>query len=379
MLCFSCENLSHLVKTTVLSVCVCVCLCVCVCVFVCVRVFVCVCACHRLLEGDLRSHTKILGRNESNASMHSAKSASSQRGSVIEVEGHQDSTHTTEPRTTLKCCPTSKEQEMTTPPSSPETPVKSKPAAPYFSEVTSESSREGSSEGEEDKEGVGGIGPEASIILDDGLDTRIDLDVVLPGGVGVDIGSGLEEEVEIEVTNEPSTGGKLQPLQSRTTTFSPAKRAHGKDIESSSGSDADGSKDGEEVGRQEEEPEVDVERQEMEERDVLPELKLGKGRGSGPGATVKRIRSETETGRKVSLASLVGRVRSQTIQDGGLKDKHSSNKVGSQLMNSYLHIAVHCLCMAFLKIQHRDLLLRRESLSKQRKWRLTIATHTTLL
>ena len=298
------------------------------------RVCVCVCVCvfYRLLEGNLRCHTKIFGRSESNASMHSAKSANSQRGSVIEVEGHQDSTQTTELQTTLSFHHNSEKQELTTPPSSPGTPVKSKPAAPYFSEVTSESSPEGSSEGEGD--GEGRLGPEASIILDDRLGTRIDLEVVLPGEVGGDNGRGLEEEVEMEVAIESGTGGKLQPTSnlqsSRTTTVSPAQRVHGKDIESSEGSDTDGSKDGEEVRQQKEESEVAGEEQEVEERDVLPELKFGKGRGSGSGAAVKRIRSETESGRKVSLASLVGRVRSQTIQDGGLKDKHSTSKVDVQ-------------------------------------------------
>lgn len=278
--------------------------------------------------------------------MHSAKSANSQRGSVVEVEGHQDSSQTTELWTALSFHHNSELQELTTPPSSPGTPVKSKPAAPYFSEVTSESSPEGSSEGEGD--GEGRLGPEASIILDDGLGTRIDLEVVLPGGVGGDDGSGLEEKVEMEVANESDKGGKLQPTSnlqsSRTTTFYPAKRVHGQDIESSDGSDADGSKDGEEVRQQEEEPEVGVEEQEVEERDVLPELKLGKGRGSGSGTTLKRIRSETESGKKVSLASLVGRVRSQTIQDGGLKDKHSTNKVDHQPQVVNWCIAV-CCCM----------------------------------
>ena len=271
--------------------------------------------------------------------MHSAKSANSQRGSVIEVEGHQDSTQTTELQTALSLHHNSDKQELTTPPSSPETRVKSKPAAPYFSEVTSESSPEGSSEGEGD--GEGRLGPEASIILDDGLGTRVDLEVVLPDGVGGGNGSGLEEELEMEVTNEPGTGGKLQPTSdiqsSRTTEFSPAKRVHGKDVvESSDGSDADGSKDGEEVREREEEPEVVVDEQEMGERDVLPELKLSKGRGRGSGTTLKRIRSDTETGKKVSLASLVGRVRSQTIQDGGLKDKQSTSKVGFHSVSDWL-------------------------------------------
>ena len=290
---------------------------------------------HRLLEGDLRCHTKILGRSGSGSSVHSAKSAGSQRGSVVEVEGHQTVVTPTTKLQTAQPLHTqlsvSEGRKSATPPSSPEVPVKSKPAAPYFNEELSESSQEGSSEGE----GEGGLGPEASIILDDELGTKIDLEVVLPSGGGVANGSGLDdEEAELEVPNEPGGGGNLQPLPnlepSRTVTLSPAEQLQrSKDNESSEASDGDGSNNGEaeDVCRQEEEQEVDVEEQEEEERDELPELKRGTGRGRGKGGTVKRARSETETGRKVSLASLVGRVRSQTIMDGGLKEKHLSNKV----------------------------------------------------
>ena len=269
-----------------------------VCVFVCFHV--------RLLEGDQRCHTKIIGRSGSDTSTQSAKSANSHRNSLVEVEGQQDATSTVGIRKALPLhtqTSLSDDEKLTTPPSSPETPVKSKPAAPYLNEDLTESS-----EGE-------GLGPEASIILDDGLNTRIDLDVVLPTEEeGVACGSGLEDETELEVPNEPGSDQKELPLSttneiSRTSSLAAAEQLPGKQSNGSSeGSEGDA---GEEVAGEKVE--------EAEERDVLPDLK--------PGRTVKRGRSETEAGRKVSLASLVGRVRSQTIQDGGLKEKHLSNKV----------------------------------------------------
>ena len=245
------------------------------------------------------------------ASGQSADSASSQRDSVAEAEGegHPSTTSTRELQTSSPLHtqpPTSNECKSTTPSSqhssSPEPSVKSKLAAPYFSEDSSESSQESSDNEAE------GLGPEVSVILDDGLDTRIDLEVVLPDEGGVEGGSGPEEEEELEVPNEFDLDAKPSPITnpefSRTTTLSPAEP-----LPEVAG---DGGGNGED----------ELEEDEVEERDTLMELKPGKKeKGSG------RARSETEsTSRKVSLASLVGRVRSQTIQDGA-KEKHLANKV----------------------------------------------------
>ena len=282
---------------------------------------VCVCPVHRLLEGDERCHTKIVSRSGSNASMKSANSANSsnsQRDSIVEVEGHQKTSPTIELRTAqpLQDATATDKQlttppDQTTPPSSPETPVKSKPAAPYFSQNSLESSQETTYSGEE---GEGeGFGPEASIILDDGLGTRIDLETVLPNEGGVANGSGQEEEAELEIPNE--IGLDMKKPENLEVSRTSALSEKGKER---SEEHTDGSHDGKTEGTHD---------QEEEERDVLSELKPGlKGeKGSG---TVKRTRSETEAGRKVSLASLVGRVRSQTIQDGSVKDKHLATKVG---------------------------------------------------
>ena len=236
--------------------------------------------------------------------MQSAKSANSQRNSVVgEVEGQQPSaTPTTKVQNSLVQQPVSEATELATPPPSPETPVKSKPAAPYFSQDTSESSPAPS-----DEEGEG-LGPEASVLLDD--NTRIDLKVVLPGGdLDVGNGSGLEDETADEL------GSEANLLRLSETTAEQLPTAGGEN------SEGEESNEGQEVVTVEQE--VDLNGQEVEEQDVLPELKPGKGSGTAS----KRSRSETESGRKVSLASLVGRVRSQTVHDSA-KDKHLANKVG---------------------------------------------------
>ena len=267
-------------------------------------------------------------------SANSANSSNSQRGSMVEVEGHQKATSTTELRP-AEPLPEA-DVDQTTPSSSPETPVKSKPAAPYFSQDSSESSQGSTYSGEEGE----GLGPEASVILDDGLGTRIGLGTILPSEGGVANGSGLEEEEEeLEILNEIAGDSDTKPVNfelSRTTTLSPAE-PHEKKLLSEKikeGSE-EGSHNGEPDGSHDQ---VDGSHdQEEEERDVLGELKCGgppevKGeqRGSGSSGAVKRARSETEAGgRKVSLASLVGRgrMRSQTILDPSLKDKHLTNKV----------------------------------------------------
>lgn len=235
--------------------------------------------------------------------MQSAKSANSQRNSVVgEVEGQQPSaTPTTKVQNSLVQQPVSEATELATPPPSPETPVKSKPAAPYFSQDTSESSPAPS-----DEEGEG-LGPEASVLLDD--NTRIDLKVVLPGDLDEGNGCGLEDEKADEL------GSEANLLRFSETTAEQLPTAGGEN------SEGEESNEGQEVVTVEQE--VDLNGQEVEEQDVLPELKPRKGSGTAS----KRSRSETESGRKVSLASLVGRVRSQTVHDSA-KDKHLANKVG---------------------------------------------------
>ena len=255
----------------------------------------------------------------------SASSSNSQRGSMIEVEGQQKATSTTELAEPLQKAA----MDQATPPSSPETPVKSKPAAPYFSQDSLESSQGSTYSGEEGE----GLGPEASVILDDGLGTRIGLGTILPNEGGVANGSGLEEEEEeLEIRNEITGGADTKPLNfehSRTSTLPPAepheKQLLSEKIKQGSEEGNDGSHNGEPDGSHD---------QGLEERDVLSELKPGvkgvKGERGSSSGTVKRARSETEAGgRKVSLASLVGRgrVRSQTILDPSLKEKHLTNKV----------------------------------------------------
>ena len=281
--------------------------------------------------------------------MQSAKSANSQRNSVVvEVEGQLPSatpimeaqtlppsdtptteepnaSHTTELQTTHPQQPASEEDKLATPPSSPETPVKSKPAAPYFRDDSSESSQA-------DEEGEG-LGPEASVILDDGLETRINLKAVLPSDVGVVSGSGQEDEAADEF------GSEANLLRLSTPLPPPSREDQPRASKTSEGSDGEESNEGQEVTTTEQEvttteqevggavgQEVEKggEEEEVEERDVLKDLHVKPGKGSG--VTSKRARSETETGRKVSLASLVGRVRSQTINDSA-KDKHLANKV----------------------------------------------------
>ena len=334
------------------------------------------CVCPRLLEGDHRCHTKITGRRESDASQKSATSANSHRDSLVEEEGcgrdddgnatptsevrkaqpldmqqslsDRSTTPSSSPETPVKSKPAAPYLKEDTPPSSPETPVKSKPAAPYLKEDMSESSQASGDEEEEEGEG---LGPEASIILDDGLDTRIDLEVVLPGEVGVASGSGLEDETELEVAHSACDDTTTaQPSSSnlevsRTITLSPAEQFEEKVTkEEGGGSDAEGSNEGEGEGEEAE-----------EESDVLTDLKQRKSSG-GRGGTMKRARSETEAGRKVSLSSLVGRVRSQTIQDGGIKDKHLANKVQTHLIDAFptpcivyarhsAHCELSCCCI----------------------------------
>ena len=275
-------------------------------------------------------------------SANSANSSSnSQRGSVVEVEGHQKAT----PTTTTELRPAEPlleaDVDQTTPPSSPETPVKSKPAAPYFSQDSSESSQGSGYSGEEGE----GLGPEASIILDDGLGTRIGLGTILPSERGVANGSGLEEEEEeLEIPNAIAGNSDTKPVNfelSRTTTLSPAepyekkllsettKEGNEERTDDSHSGDPDGSRDQEDGSHDQEGGSHD---QEEEERDVVSELKPAevKVEQRGSSGAMKRARSETETGgRKVSLASLVGRgrMRSQTILDPSLKDKHLTNKV----------------------------------------------------
>lgn len=264
-------------------------------------------------------------------SANSANSSNSQRDSMVEVEGQQKTTSTTELRPAEPLQEAAMDQ--TTPPSSPETPVKSKPAAPYFSQDSLDSSQGSTYSGEEGE----GLGPEASVILDDGLETRVGLGTILPNEGGVANGSGLEEEEEeLEIPNEIAGGADTKSVSleiTRTSTLSPAE-PHEKQLLSEKlkqGSE-EGSHNGEPDGSHDQED--GSHDQETEERDMLSELKPGvKGakveKGSS-GATVKRARSETEAGgRKVSLASLVGRgrVRSQTILDPNLKEKHLTNKV----------------------------------------------------
>ena len=271
-------------------------------------------------------------------SANSANSSSnSHRGSMVEIEGHQKAT----PTTTAELRPAEPlpeaDMDQTTPPSSPETPVKSKPAAPYFSQDSSESSQGSGYSREEGEE----LGPEASIILDDGLGTRIGLGTVLPSDGGVANGSGLEEEEEeeLEIPNEIVAGDSdTKPVNfepSRTTTLSPAEPCNNEQLPSEKVKEEN--EEGTN-GSHSEEPDTSHDQeggshdQEEEERDVLGELKRGsppevkaeqRGSGSGSSSAMKRTRSETEAGgRKVSLASLVGRVRSQTILDPTLKDKH---------------------------------------------------------
>jgi hypothetical protein len=277
---------------------------------------------------------------------------------MVEVEGQQKATTELRPAEPLP----EADMDQTTPPSSPETPVKSKPAAPYFSQDSSESSQGSTYSGEEGE----GLGPEASIILDDELGTRIGLGTVLPTEGGVANGSGPEEEEEeeLEIPNEIAVDSDTKPVNfefSRTTALSPAEPCDNEQLpsekikeeskEGNNGShsgEPDGSHDQEDGSHDQEDESHDQEDvshdQEEEERDILVELKRGgppevkvEKRGSGTssssasgGGAVKRARSETEAGgRKVSLASLVGRVRSQTILDPTLKDKHLTNKVSS--------------------------------------------------
>ena len=294
--------------------------------------------------------------------MQSAKSANSQRNSVVvEVEGQQPSatpimeaqtslpsdtpttevqgwqtnaTPTTESQTTPPQQPATEDNKLATPPSSPETPVKSKPAAPYFRDDSSESSQA-------DEEGEG-LGPEASIILDDGLETRINLKAVLPSDVGVANGSGQEDEAADEF------GSEANLLRLSTPLSPPSREDQPRASKTSEGSDGEESSEGQEVGTTEQEvggaggQEVEKggETEEIEERDVLKDLHVKPGKGSG--ATSKRARSETETGRKVSLASLVGRVRSQTINDSA-KEKHLTNKVSHLCQRASIE---RCTCMS---------------------------------
>ena len=251
-------------------------------------------------------------------SANSANSSSPQRGSLAEIEGHQKATPTTE----LRAAEPFQEAEQTTPTSSPETPVKSKPDAPYFREDSSGSSRQSRSySGGEEGEG---LGPQASVILDDELGTRINLETILPDEGGVTNGSDIEE-VELEIPNEIAGSDADQPHPpvnfdlSRTKIPSPSKpHDSGQLSEKGQVEEDDGCDDVEGVDDQEEEE---------EDRDVLSELKSGGPGARGEKGTLKRARSETEAGRKVSLASLVGRVRSQTLLDASVKDKHLTNKV----------------------------------------------------